>query len=310
LGKLSGGYFSFLGGFWNDSAVLQCSVDKETCVSEHPSVRTVLRKTENYQVSTEGLLWPCYEQCLFDADERVVLAALKGARLLVSSSTPACQNGTSTGAPPSTSALVSPIRFASLRQNALPLLMHPREEIRAAARALVVSAVGTEDLVGFHAFWLTALRQYLVSEKKIEADFLAVSTGGGSERADGAQKLDELPMEQSFRSACDGAGVSEEVVILPPVLYYEPKDLHTAVWRPHVNRATYRKLLLVLFWFGAVLFVVCRASTRYGPLVVCEKGFLPRVLKFGNKKTAPRRGPLAGTSTRRSRRRRSIYCDR
>eukprot|EP00392_Amoebophrya_sp_AT5.2_P003724 g3729.t1 len=111
------------------------------------------KQTQIGQVSTEGLLWPCYEQCLCDAEERVTLAALQGVTTLVRKEQFSEQ-----------------FRHSVLQRPLLPLTVHPAKRIREASRGLI-QMLAKEDIVAYHTWCLPSLTPYLESATTVKLEF-------------------------------------------------------------------------------------------------------------------------------------------
>lgn len=98
------------------------------------------------QVSTEGIIWPCYEQALLDQEERVVEAALMALTKLVAQQVLRRQN------------------LVTVANKVAPLLVHPSEPIRNHASQVVESLASELSQVDQYVFLLPAIRPYLLME--------------------------------------------------------------------------------------------------------------------------------------------------
>ncbi|CAD7932248.1 unnamed protein product [Amoebophrya sp. A120] len=108
--------------------------------------------------STEGLLYPCYEQCLSDNEERVIIAALDGLAKLVLHQKFSDQF-TNTW---------------SFQRPVLPLILHPSSRVRTACTQLIESVIKS-DVVCYHAFWLPNLQPYLKESIVINGEMFPLS---------------------------------------------------------------------------------------------------------------------------------------
>eukprot|EP00439_Symbiodinium_sp_Y106_P011139 s1248_g1.t1 len=98
------------------------------------------------QVATEGLIWPCYEKALLDQEERVVEAALRGLKVLVS------QGG------------LRRTRLVPATKKVAPLLVHPSELLRGSACEVVQAMSSQLSDLDQYVFLLPAVQPYLLPE--------------------------------------------------------------------------------------------------------------------------------------------------
>lgn len=98
------------------------------------------------QVATEGLIWPCYEKALLDQEERVVEAALRGLKVLVS------QGG------------LRRTRLVPATKKVAPLLVHPSELLRNYACEVVQAMSSQLSDLDQYVFLLPAVQAYLLPE--------------------------------------------------------------------------------------------------------------------------------------------------
>eukprot|EP00927_Polykrikos_kofoidii_P054304 TRINITY_DN4873_c0_g1_i1.p1 TRINITY_DN4873_c0_g1~~TRINITY_DN4873_c0_g1_i1.p1 ORF type:complete len:1862 (-),score=341.37 TRINITY_DN4873_c0_g1_i1:313-5898(-) len=95
------------------------------------------------QVSTEGIIWPCYEQALLDQEERVLEAALAGLAVLVEQ------------------VVLRRRSLVTVATKVAPLLVHPADALRRRAAA-VFEALGEQlSIVDQYVFVMPAVRPFL-----------------------------------------------------------------------------------------------------------------------------------------------------
>eukprot|EP00931_Biecheleriopsis_adriatica_P036390 TRINITY_DN20965_c0_g1_i1.p1 TRINITY_DN20965_c0_g1~~TRINITY_DN20965_c0_g1_i1.p1 ORF type:complete len:1650 (-),score=327.44 TRINITY_DN20965_c0_g1_i1:54-4712(-) len=95
------------------------------------------------QVSSEGIIWPCYEQALLDQEERVLEAALRGLTVLAAQEVLRRQS------------------LVTVTNKVAPLLVHPSDLIRKSAAEAISSLAAQMSPVDQHVFLMPAVRPFL-----------------------------------------------------------------------------------------------------------------------------------------------------
>eukprot|EP00930_Biecheleria_cincta_P000941 TRINITY_DN102123_c0_g1_i1.p1 TRINITY_DN102123_c0_g1~~TRINITY_DN102123_c0_g1_i1.p1 ORF type:complete len:1135 (+),score=177.74 TRINITY_DN102123_c0_g1_i1:247-3405(+) len=106
------------------------------------------------QVSSEGIIWPCYDEALRDQEERVLEAALRGLCVL------AAQH------------ILQRQSLVTMAKKVAPLLVHPSDAIRLAAAEAISSVASQLSSVDQHVFLMPAVRPFL----HLEASSLSALT--------------------------------------------------------------------------------------------------------------------------------------
>jgi len=122
--------------FMNDT---QWEIRAKFCAEMHKIIPTIGR------VSTEGIVWPCYEQALLDNEGRVVVAALHGIEHMVKQTEVVFKRL---------------FRLSTVVDPLCPLLLHPNAIIRNAT--IRVFHALNADAVEFHAFLLPKMKPFVL----------------------------------------------------------------------------------------------------------------------------------------------------
>eukprot|EP00929_Paragymnodinium_shiwhaense_P068721 TRINITY_DN34615_c0_g2_i1.p1 TRINITY_DN34615_c0_g2~~TRINITY_DN34615_c0_g2_i1.p1 ORF type:complete len:1635 (-),score=353.36 TRINITY_DN34615_c0_g2_i1:105-5009(-) len=96
------------------------------------------------QVSTEGIIWPCFEQALRDQEERVLRAALAGLVVLISQGVLKRQS------------------LVTVASRAAPLLVHPSASVRELSLQAFEALAAQMSLVDQHVFVMPFVRPFLI----------------------------------------------------------------------------------------------------------------------------------------------------